>query len=224
MSRFITLSSQYSADTATHNKYLIPSATLIVSGIYMDKDQRKRDFRSWVRDRVEVPSYTIDDYIQHAPIVAVLVSDMILGREKEVKKRHVRHLITAEASTLGTMFLLKLALDTKRPNGASFSMPSGHTAYSFASAGVLYHSLKDDRPFWAYSGYAMATFVGASRVLRDKHWISDVLVGAGIGILGSHLTYNFDIWDSKGDAHQDEGLGHTTIGLSPTGIALAVRF
>jgi len=215
-----SLAAQYTSDrdTTVSKKYVAIGATLLTTGIIMDQGNLKRDFQSWVRDRVETPTYTIDDYIQHVPIVAVIVSDYALGRTKADKKRHVRHLLVTEATAL-------VVVNSERPNGASFSMPSGHTAYSFASAGVLYHSLKEDHPFWAYSGYAMATFVGASRVLRDKHWISDVLVGAGIGILSSHLTYHLDIWNSRGSSPStNSSASHISIGMSPAGVGVAVQF
>ena len=88
------------------------------------------------------------------------------------------------------------------------------------------HSLKKDHPFWAYSGYAMASFVGASRVLRDKHWVSDVLFGAGLGILSSHLSYHLDIWDSRGDASLQKSsiLSHISLGITPLGAGLTVEF
>ncbi len=35
----------------------------------------------------------------------------------------------------------------------------------------------------------MATGVGAMRVMNNRHWISDVMVGAGIGILSTNLAY-----------------------------------
>jgi membrane-associated phospholipid phosphatase len=37
--------------------------------------------------------------------------------------------------------------------------------------------------------YTIATGVGVMRVLNNKHWASDVLAGAGFGILSTELTY-----------------------------------
>ena len=44
----------------------------------------------------------------------------------------------------------------------------------------------------AYSGYLFATTTGVFRVLNNKHWVGDVLVGAGIGILVTDLVYRFE--------------------------------
>lgn len=213
------------ADTTLSKKYLITTSALLATGIILDRDQVKRDFRSWVRERVEVQTYAVDDYIQHAPIVVLFATDLALGRSSEEKKRHLRHLFVSEGLSLGSMFIIKAILRHERPNGGSLSMPSGHTTHAFASAGVLYHSLKEDHPFWAYSGYAMATFVGASRILKDKHWISDVFVGAGIGILGSHLSYHLDIWDSRGNfRNNNSALSNVSLGVTPLGVGLSVQF
>ena len=213
-------------DSTISKKYIPLSATLLAGGLIVNRDGTKRGIQDWIRERVEVSSFTVDDYIQHLPIATVLVSDALLGRDKEVRIRHIRHLLVSESVALGSMFLIKRITNISRPNGGGLSFPSGHTTYAFASAGVLYHSLKKDHPFWAYSGYAMASFVGASRVLRDKHWVSDVLFGAGLGILSSHLSYHLDIWDSRGDASLQKSsiLSHISLGITPLGAGLTVEF
>jgi membrane-associated phospholipid phosphatase len=74
----------------------------------------------------------------------------------------------------------KFAAERTRPDGSNnFSFPSGHTASAFATATVLqeHFGWKAGIP-----AYAFASFVGASRMASNKHYLSDVLVGAGIGI------------------------------------------
>lgn len=39
------------------------------------------------------------------------------------------------------------------------------------------------------AGYAVAAGVGAMRVYNNKHWCSDILAGAGIGILSASIMY-----------------------------------
>lgn len=76
---------------------------------------------------------------------------------------------------------LKFSVRRPRPDGSnSLSFPSGHTASSFATATVL------QRHFGWRAGvpaYAFATYVGAARTSVDKHYLSDVVVGAGIGLV-----------------------------------------
>jgi PAP2 superfamily protein len=74
----------------------------------------------------------------------------------------------------------KFAVGRTRPDGSNnFSFPSGHTASAFATATVLqeHFGWKAGIP-----AYALAGFVGASRMASNKHYMSDVLIGAGIGI------------------------------------------
>jgi membrane-associated phospholipid phosphatase len=42
---------------------------------------------------------------------------------------------------------------------------------------------------YSIGAYTVATGVGAMRVMNNRHWVSDVLVGAGIGILSTNLAY-----------------------------------
>ena len=74
----------------------------------------------------------------------------------------------------------KMAVGRERPDGSnSLSFPSGHSASAFATATVLQEHFG-----WKVGvpAYAFASFVGASRMAASKHYLSDVIVGAGIGI------------------------------------------
>ena len=58
------------------------------------------------------------------------------------------------------------------------SFPSGHTAAAFAAATVL--SRKDPKHKALY--YTLASLVGISRVCQKRHYPSDVIAGAFIGV------------------------------------------
>jgi membrane-associated phospholipid phosphatase len=59
------------------------------------------------------------------------------------------------------------------------SFPSGHTSDAFAMASVIGYHVKNK--YWQIPIYAIATGVGISRIHDNKHWASDVLLGAAIG-------------------------------------------
>jgi len=62
------------------------------------------------------------------------------------------------------------------------SFPSGHTAEAFAVATVLDRSLRSRFGYWHTPFvYGIAAMLGAGRVRDQSHYLSDVLVGAGIG-------------------------------------------
>ena len=84
-----------------------------------------------------------------------------------------------------TTVALKEAFPTWRPDRSDRkSFPSGNTSLSFAAASTLHN-----RYGWEVGvpAYALASFVGVSRVEAKKHRWGDVLAGAAIGITAGQL-------------------------------------
>jgi membrane-associated phospholipid phosphatase len=69
------------------------------------------------------------------------------------------------------------------------SFPSGHTTVAFAAATVFAMEYKD-RPIVGIISYSAATLIGISRVTENKHWATDVLVGAALGYVTGRLIVN----------------------------------
>lgn len=90
-------------------------------------------------------------------------------------------LVEAQLVTQTAVQGLKYSFRRPRPDGSNnLSFPSGHTATSFATATVL------QRHFGWGAGvpaYAFASYVGIARMAADKHHLSDVIMGAGIGLV-----------------------------------------
>jgi membrane-associated phospholipid phosphatase len=93
-------------------------------------------------------------------------------------------LMESTALSVGTALALKYAINERRPNGEDYSFPSGHAAVAFSSAEFI-----RKRYGWEYGlpAYAVATFVGYSRIETKQHYFHDVLAGAAIGIGSSYL-------------------------------------
>jgi membrane-associated phospholipid phosphatase len=86
----------------------------------------------------------------------------------------------AQLITQGLTHAIKFSVRRARPDGTSYSFPSGHTSTSFASATVL------QREFgWRVGipAYGLASYVAASRVQSKRHFLSDVAFGAALGVL-----------------------------------------
>jgi membrane-associated phospholipid phosphatase len=90
-----------------------------------------------------------------------------------------KDLALALGASYATVSLLKLTVSEERPDMQNdHSFPSGHAAGAFAVATVL------DRRYGGVTGwvaYGTATFIAASRVIGDHHWLQDVVAGAVIG-------------------------------------------
>jgi membrane-associated phospholipid phosphatase len=80
---------------------------------------------------------------------------------------------------------IKVATNRTRPDGRSYSFPSGHTSSAFASAAVLHSHFG-----WKVGvpSYLIATYVGSSRMANYRHFATDVLFGAGIGLAAGRAT------------------------------------
>ena len=85
---------------------------------------------------------------------------------------------------------IKHTSNIERPDGSNFrSFPSGHTATAFVGAHILFKEYKHISPMIGFIGYAVAGGTGVMRVINKKHWVSDVVAGAGMGMLCVELSY-----------------------------------
>jgi membrane-associated phospholipid phosphatase len=132
----------------------------------------------------------VDNYLQYAPIVAAYgLSWMGFKPVNDFANRTVL-LVKSELIMMAMVIPLKKITAVPRPDtGAPNSFPSGHTAQVFAAATFLHKEYGKRYPLISVLGYATATSVGVLRVMNNRHWVSDVLAGAGIGILSTNLAY-----------------------------------
>jgi membrane-associated phospholipid phosphatase len=89
-------------------------------------------------------------------------------------------LFRAQIITQSAVQAIKFGAGRKRPDGTSYSFPSGHSATAFATATVIQHEYG-----WkaGIPAFAMAGFVASSRVQMRRHYVSDVIAGAAVGIM-----------------------------------------
>jgi len=89
-----------------------------------------------------------------------------------------------------TVLSLKNICKVERPDGSgNNSFPSGHTTTAFAAAEFLRMEYKDVSPWYGIAGYITATATGVLRLYNNKHWVNDIVAGAGFGILSTKLAY-----------------------------------
>lgn len=85
---------------------------------------------------------------------------------------------------------LKSTVDAIRPDGSNnHSFPSGHSAWSFMSATIMAKELGDRSVWYPVGAYTFATAIALERVIDRHHYPTDVVGGAGLGILATELGY-----------------------------------
>lgn len=174
-------------------KALIIPATLITYGVIgQDNGQIElfnRDLKKEIKEHID-ERFTIDDISQYSPMLSVYVLNAL-----KVKGRHNfrdRTMIISTAYILmgTTVNILKATTHVKRPDSSSDnSFPSGHTATAFMGAEYLHQEYKDSSIWYSIAGYGVAAGTGFFRIYNNRHWLTDVAAGAGIGILSTKAAY-----------------------------------
>lgn len=222
--------SRFSKFSATYSRYIIPTA-MISYGVFTRNSESLRAFDQNIHDEVckhVNRSYSIDNYMQYTPTMAIFAFDLA-----GIKAKHNfrdRAFVTATSYIImdAAVDRMKDRIDVWRPdNSNNRSFPSGHTATAFVGAHILFREYKDTSPWIGMSGYAVATATGALRIVNKKHWFSDVVTGAGVGILSAEIGYLLLPVFHKilGVNNPDKGLVIApSIGNNNYGVGLAYTF
>jgi membrane-associated phospholipid phosphatase len=152
----------------------------------------KENLQANIQERHPNFSTKADDYLLYGSVVLLYGADILKIPSKNDVFTQTKYLIIATLANAIVIESMKRLWNEERPNGQEHSFPSGHTSYAFVMATVLRNEFNDTNPVLAYSGYIFATATGVLRVLNNAHWVSDVLVGAGIGMLVTELVYRFE--------------------------------
>lgn len=140
------------------------------------------------------PSYhnKIETYLLPLPIITLW--GMRLGG---LEGRSARHLEALSAQGISVGLTIAITQATKhitkrtRPDGSSkdYAFPSNHTATAFAFAALLDAEYGSDYPWVSALGYGLAGGVGLARIANNRHWATDVVTGAGVGIFSTYVGY-----------------------------------
>ena len=161
---------------------------LVVGGLIVKSEDDH--FRSLRNDYLPRFNRHADDYLQYAPAV-VMLGMKTAGVES--RSSWGRMIVSDAFSALlmgGVVNTLKQTTHVVRPDGSNdHSFPSGHTATAFMTATMLTKEYGHKSPWVGIGAYTTASATGLMRMANNKHWLSDVLTGAGIGILSTELGY-----------------------------------
>jgi membrane-associated phospholipid phosphatase len=187
------------AETAQKARYFKPAAiilpaTFLVYGCLKPVIQgiEQLDTRIWEDIHKNHPDFytRADDYLQWVPSASIYLMDAF-----KVKTKHsfTEHLLIDAGSIIITggagYVMRKISGNIEVYNTHGTWFPSGHTANAFRGAEIVFQELKDSHRVLSYSGYLVASVVGVLRIYNKQHLLSEVLAGAGLGMLSTKLTY-----------------------------------
>lgn len=176
-----------------NSKFVYVPSLLIISGISMNGNGKEGFKNEISEERNEyLPKFgtRIDNYLQFSPIAIAYGLDALGYKSKTDIKNRTAILLKGELLMTGAVFGLKKLTHQLRPDkSGNNSFPSGHTAQAFAAATFLSEEYKSKFTWMPYVAYGIASSVGVLRMANNKHYISDVLVGAGLGILSMKASY-----------------------------------
>ena len=166
--------------------YFAIPVTLIATGTILSNSNFKINLQKNVVGNTKTK---VDNYLQIAPagITIGLEAIGIKGSHKPLQPAMIFSISNVILNSI--VQPIKHFTKIKRPDNSDFkSFPSGHTTEAFAAAELMRLEFKEDKPWLGYAGYLMAGATGYLRMYNNKHWISDVLAGAGIGIGSTKLA------------------------------------
>jgi hypothetical protein len=149
-----------------------------------------QDIRNQISARYSNINYRADDWLQWAPSASVYALD---AAGVKLKHRFREHLLLDAGSIIitgGAGFVMrKVSERIKGFDIKDTQFPSGHTSNAFRGAELLRQEMSGRHPLLQWSGYLVAGLVAGSRLMRGEHYLSEVVAGAGLGILSTKITY-----------------------------------
>lgn len=182
---------------ATDAKAMVSPSTAVILGVggiaalvvHTNDDQKLYD---WVQKR--------DPKSQSSDVANFLGNDVVQSGGSIVvwgigKRAHNLTVETVGADLIRAHLLdgiltqgIKFAVQRKRPSGANYSFPSGHTSSSFTTAAVIqdHYGLAPALPF-----YALGSAIAFARIRTNHHWLSDTVFGAALGIASGRASTRY---------------------------------
>ncbi len=133
----------------------------------------------------------LEDYTLLAPAAAVYALNLTgINGEHNFIDRSVL-LLMSNAISNGVSYGIKTMALEQRPDGSDKkSFPSGHTTEAFVSAEFFRLEYRGRLPWTVIAApYAIGAGTAYLRMYHNKHWLSDVVAGAGLGIASTRLAY-----------------------------------
>jgi membrane-associated phospholipid phosphatase len=208
-----------------------------VTGALMLLDDEINDFwqddlRGDATDSIEdvVENFGDSDKLLLGTLGGYALSEVVgLEREKAMFLNGFQSVLLSAALIEGIKYLgqrerpddAEDAFDWNGPGGgeSNTAFPSGHAGKAFAMATVVAETYGDENPWVPWLAYPLAGLTALGRVNTERHWASDVFMGAAIGHFVGRMVTRYSPF------LQDAGLQVRPLGQQgAAGLSLALSF
>lgn len=178
-----TISATKIQDKLSYKQFIAP-AILITAGTLLLNTALNDDLQSNANKLFGEDFQTsADNFLPFVPVAQIYLGKTFGFKPKNNFKQQTINIVVANAIGAAVFTTLKYTVKLERPDQSDdLSFPSGHTSIAFTNAALLYYEYKDSNLWYASSGFLFATTTGILRIANNKHYTSDVLAGAGIGL------------------------------------------
>jgi membrane-associated phospholipid phosphatase len=137
------------------------------------------------------PPSVVDKSFKWIPLILALVPVAAGIKSKNSFTNKVKIIFLSKMILNSIVVPLKKLVHRRRPDSLfkSNSFPSSHTATSFLGAEILHQETRKSMRAISLAAYPIAITTAALRLYRKKHWFSDIVVGAIIGIVAAKVSY-----------------------------------
>ena len=187
-------SNSYSSVNYLGKSAIILPSSLIMYGLLKPiiPGIKNLDNQLWQQVKSSYPNdhTTADNYLMWVPSSSVYLLDAFSIKTTHSFKEHLMLDAGSIIIAGGIGYVMRKIsgnIEVYKMNGTKF--PSGHTVNVFRGAEIFHQELKETNKLLSYSGYLIAVVVGTLRIYNKAHYLTEVIAGAGLGIISTKLTY-----------------------------------
>ena len=199
---------------------------LIISGLIVKSEDDH--FRYLRNSYISNFNNHYDDFLQYSPAVAMLALKTAGVESRSSWPRMLVSGLFSAGIMAAAVNSIKYTTKVMRPDGSTRnSFPSGHSATALMTATLLHKEYGMTRsPWYSFAGYSVAITTAVSRMMNNRHWLSDVMVGSGIGVMSAETGYLLAdmIFKDKGITHNNVSYEDYDINLPPSFFGMSLGF
>jgi membrane-associated phospholipid phosphatase len=177
------ISSIIKQDKLSYNQFIAPVALITAGTLLLNtalNDELQTNTNNFFGEAFHTAT---DNYLPFIPVAQIYLGKSFGFKPRNDFQHQTINIIVANAIGASVFTTLKYTVKEERPDQSDdLSFPSGHTSIAFTNAALLYYEYKDSNLWYASSGFLFATATGILRIANNRHYTSDVLTGAGIGL------------------------------------------